>query len=535
MTRRSPPGPKAVRRLIPPSAWSGRFGEAGLTLLEVLVSTLLIALTIGGIAPLFGLGQPVWEEADRRLDMLGNARLALDKLVREMRVAQSFSVISSTSLNFSVFYSEENVASNPGSIYPAWWNSAWPARKAITVSAGNVAVPTGYSVSLAFDHAGLVNAGKSLASGNDVRVLYWNGTNWVELDRVLDSASSWNTASTRIWFKTQAAIGANGSDAGYYLYYGNSSAGAPPANASNVFLLFDDFEASSVGSVPSGWSVFNGTWSVQADPTDTSKKVLRAESSNVYIYRTNPLGAFDTELQVRVRITGGGIDTAPAHRYSTTLDGTGQPPSYRAPRYSTSPSYIWKRPGNCGLASASFAQPADVWYVRRIRATDSGSSVILDARSVDEANPGTFVQLNATDTGGSGASGCGYAALTGNQRIGLYALNASASAFAYFDNVRVRLYVSPEPTTALGRVVTVEYQLNGATNELEYRVVPDAFSRLAGPFRSMTVECFDAAGASVSCSAPGSVRSVQVQLTAMDPTGQVADLAVTSRAYRRVP
>jgi hypothetical protein len=504
-----------------------------MTLQEVLVSTLLMALVIGVMAPLLGLGEHVWREGDRRLDMLENTRLALDKLVREMRVAQSFSVISNTALTFSAFYSEENVASNPGSIYPAWWNQAWPARKAITISAGSTAVPTGYSVPLAFDHAVLVDAGRSLAGGNDVRVLYWNGASWTELDRVLDRASSWNTASTTIWFKTQAAIAANGSATGYYLHYGNSSAGAPAADPTNVFLLFDDFEASAIGSVPSGWSVFNGTWSVRADPTDAAKKVLRADSSNVYIFRTNAVGAHNTELQARVRIAGAGLDGSVTHRYdSGTLDPDGQPRGYRAPRELTSPNgqHIWKRPGNCGLASGSFNQAADVWYVRRARATDSGSSVIIDARTWNESNPGTFVQLNATDT-----SGCGYAALTGIQRIGLYALNASAGTPVYFDDVRVRLYVSPEPTTALGRLVTVEYQLNGTTNELEYRVVPDAFARLAGPFRSMAVQCFNAAGASVSCGAPGSVRSVQVQLTAMDPAGQVADLTVTSRALRRVP
>ena len=80
-----------------------------------------------------------------------------------------------------------------------------------TIGASSVA--TGYSVSVTFDHASMVAAGKSRADGGDVRVRYWNGASWVHLDRVLDEGSAWNTATTRIWFKTQAAISAATTDA----------------------------------------------------------------------------------------------------------------------------------------------------------------------------------------------------------------------------------------------------------------------------------------------------------------------------------
>ena len=116
---------------------------------------------------------------------------------------------------------------------------------------------TGYSVDVALNHASLVTAGKSLASGNDVRIVYWNGAAWVELDRVLDTASSWNNATTTLWFKTQAAIGTNTFDDNYYIYYGNSAAGAPPANADNIFLMFDDFNGAALDGT--NWTVPNGS------------------------------------------------------------------------------------------------------------------------------------------------------------------------------------------------------------------------------------------------------------------------------------
>jgi hypothetical protein len=84
-----------------------------------------------------------------------------------------------------------------------------------------------------------------LPSGNDLRIVYLNGSSWVEIDRdVIDM----NTGSTQVWFKTQAGISASGSDNNYYMYYGNPSAANPPANKSNVYDFWDDFNDGSLGS-----------------------------------------------------------------------------------------------------------------------------------------------------------------------------------------------------------------------------------------------------------------------------------------------
>src|SRR5262249_9386253 len=41
----------------------------------------------------------------------------------------------------------------------------------ILITAGNIDAPSGYTVSITFDHAALVAAGKSLADGSDVGIL----------------------------------------------------------------------------------------------------------------------------------------------------------------------------------------------------------------------------------------------------------------------------------------------------------------------------------------------------------------------------
>ncbi len=138
------------------------------------------------------------------------------------------------------------------------FNTAWMWRQRVTVSAGTASVPADYSVAVPVNHAAMVGAGRALASGNDLRVAHWTGTQWVELDRVLDKGSVWNSGATTIWFKTQAAINANTSDMTYYVYYGNPVAAAAPANAGNVFLFVEDFESGTLDKwLVSGGSLWN--------------------------------------------------------------------------------------------------------------------------------------------------------------------------------------------------------------------------------------------------------------------------------------
>ncbi|MBI2863280.1 MAG: hypothetical protein HYX94_01795 [Chloroflexi bacterium] len=76
---------------------------------------------------------------------------------------------------------------------------------------------------------------KSLASGNDLRVVYWNGKAWKELDRDLVTFSS---SAIELRLKTQADIAASAQDANHYLYYGNPTAGSPPSEGKKVPSCF---------------------------------------------------------------------------------------------------------------------------------------------------------------------------------------------------------------------------------------------------------------------------------------------------------
>lgn len=112
-----------------------------------------------------------------------------------------------------------------------WWDGNYSFRRPINISAGASSIPIDYPVKLTFNHSDLVSNGKSQADGDDMRIVHWNGTAWYEVDRALGNGSAWDTTTTTILFKTQAAIAASGFDVDHYLYYNHSTAASPPTTS----------------------------------------------------------------------------------------------------------------------------------------------------------------------------------------------------------------------------------------------------------------------------------------------------------------
>ncbi|MBI2865230.1 MAG: hypothetical protein HYX94_11775, partial [Chloroflexi bacterium] len=121
-----------------------------------------------------------------------------------------------------------------------WWNPRWAQREVLTVTNQmGLVLTAGYTLKVYLSGSQASNIyGKSMASGNDLRVVYWNGKAWKELDRDLVSFSS-STIELRV--KTQADIAASGQDANYDLYYGDPTAASPPAEGKKVYSYFNEF------------------------------------------------------------------------------------------------------------------------------------------------------------------------------------------------------------------------------------------------------------------------------------------------------
>jgi hypothetical protein len=119
-----------------------------------------------------------------------------------------------------------------------WWDSDYGYRRQLTIDSAD----SGYTIKLALSGAtasAIYNNCVDQTNGNDFRVVWWDGSQWNDLDRYLESFSS---SDITVWFRIQEAGGWGGGASDYYLYYGNSSPAAVKEDKSNVYDLWEDFD-----------------------------------------------------------------------------------------------------------------------------------------------------------------------------------------------------------------------------------------------------------------------------------------------------
>jgi len=174
-------------------------------------------------------------------------------------------------------------------------------------SADGETLSSSYTVNLTLDTASMVTAGKMLSNGNDLRIVHGNGAG-TELDRHLINM---DTASTEVWFKTQADISASGTDTNYYIYYGNPSAGSPAADNDNVYIFWDGFESGDL----SKWTTQAGTWTAATDQKVTGTYSLKTTTgSNSWIKPTASISEDDVVLESYWRSASGTLEFSQALR-----------------------------------------------------------------------------------------------------------------------------------------------------------------------------------------------------------------------------
>jgi outer membrane protein assembly factor BamB len=324
--------------------------------------------------------------------------------------------------------------------------ATWSFTRAITVTVGATAPFNGYNGYSAqvtgFNTAALVAAGKLRADCNDLRIARFAANTWTQLDRQVINC---NTANTTIWFKLQADIAANGTDASYSMFYGNANAPAPPANLNNVYLAYDNFDADTVGQPPAGWTVQGGgPWNVVADVG--ANRVLResnaAGANRNLIHVTAVTTEQDVWTQADVRMTSaaglestgcpvgrvGGTTAANMTAYRSCLQfiTIGAIPDQRVSQLAywnagafnslQQPAFAWNNGTFYTVGGAFFGSPAT------LRTFVNG---VLQAPSI--------IGNNNVSTAGS---------------VGLFVYDGDPVNYD-FDNFLARRYTEPEPATAV--------------------------------------------------------------------------------------
>ena len=211
---------------------------------------------------------------------------------------------------------------------PTWGNPDSPFRQRIDVTTAAVAAPDDYSTPVVVDHAALVASGLSTASGDDLRVMRWDGASWTELDRVLDDDSGWNAVDTTFWFRTTDPIASSTTDT-YWLYFGDTTPPPPLDDPENVWLLIEDFESGTLGDFEDRTA---GTSWYTADPwTGRIPLTIGAGSVNADLTDFTVLVQLtDADLATNAQADGGDIRftaadgvTPLAHELEAFDSGTG--------------------------------------------------------------------------------------------------------------------------------------------------------------------------------------------------------------------
>lgn len=335
---------------------------------------------------------------------------------------------------FSDQASVSNNTFTTASCFPTWWDASYLYRRQLTVTAGGAEASSGYSVMVTLNHASLVDDSKSQPDGDDVRVLYRNsgGCTWSELDRALDEDSNWDSSSTDVWFKLQAGISASSADGDYYLYYGNATAADPPADKSNVYLYWDDFESYATGAAPTGWTVISGNHQVV---DDGGNKILRSTGSASGRHAIYKNGIAEANIRVSTGVRTNDVTNAnmgPAARATGTIESSSNYYTFHFRRTDNN-DHVAKVVNGTWSSVVSTAQTVsnNTWYRYDIGAAGSNLKGWFNSTQ----------QLSTTDTAIPGAGSVGFYKVFGSTD-GADTIDA--------DNFIARLYVDPEPTTGLG-------------------------------------------------------------------------------------
>ena len=306
----------------------------------------------------------------------------------------------------------------------SWWNSSWIYRKQINVTNNNASrvLESGYSFNFTFDTTG----SKFLDNGNDIRIVYYNGTNNIELDRI--NTSAFNSSSTIIWFKLQKNISASDVDSNYSVYYGNPSATNPPVNKSNVYLFYDNFTDSSA------WSTFSGACSASSSQGNPIPSLFMSGSGTTdrcYVTNFNlPTSDFILEADVYISSTGGrgirniGFKHTSAHAsgYMYRLQTSGGDGGF----FTLSGTGTWAK-----LGSNDPDYSADSWHNLKLLVRGSNFTAWVDNTYRNSVVDSTYsnTKVGTQDDGG-------------------------ADTDSYVDNYIVRGYISPDPSSSLGNEET---------------------------------------------------------------------------------
>ncbi|MEO0574267.1 MAG: hypothetical protein AAF004_02305 [Pseudomonadota bacterium] len=384
---------------------------------------------------------------------------------------------------------------NAYAITSSWWDTDFVYRQNVAVQTGVNTPDRGYAGytlrSIGLDTQALISTSQMRSDCNDLRVLFFDGAAWQELDRHVLGC---NTTQTDIRFASPIALAGAATEDDFYVYYGNPSAGAPAAlTTSNVYLWFDDASVNRSASYirgrvdnfhGNGWDnslAYNaaGFYTYRNGDNFTSGYRLAVDERDVFIeaefFHTDcfPINMTTGVLVRGIIQSGSGGSESSNHYYTTNRGEFPQSGCGNANGYSHDGA-IMRRQRNQNAVLPP-ANPGDIvpdtWRRQALAAFGGGPTQL---RFWDEDNSAAWAALGYPNAGNILTSGSDNENITGRGFVAVM----TAQDQARLRNILVRRYVEPEPVIILGAqelfaspeltvfktVRTVSDLINGDTN-----------------------------------------------------------------------
>ena len=304
-----------------------------------------------------------------------------------------------------------------------WWNSSWQYRKPITITeqSGNDLTNFQVAINISYDSG-------MQSDFDDLRFTYYNVTSdseieipyWIESY----SASEW----CYVWVNV-TYIPAN-DNATIYMYYGNTEV-SNESNGDNTFILFDDFEGTSLDT--DKWTNKVGTWTV------SDGKLVAPSVAGARIGTVNEQITGTYNITIEANVTMISSSTYGDFRLFTWNTSTGDK-AY---------TYALERIGN------SYSKPIEI--------ASSYQGATYGANKVDNPPAGIYEVINETLLNYGTHYKIIFTATQGNETISfdnIWLNNTMNCQFGFHewddkgylrvDWVRIRKYADPEPTYTIG-------------------------------------------------------------------------------------
>jgi len=181
----------------------------------------------------YRLEEEIYEDAEKEMSFLkrlfsgSKNRFRQDRIIkkRHIMVASILITILSFSALTSVAQEIKKVVSNQAiKSESSWWNDEYEYNTKISIKnlESFSSIPKNQVIKVTFDHQSMVKQDKALPNGNDIKIVYWNGKKYQDIDYWLEN--KWNLNNTTLRFKNPEPINAGRELNKVFIYYGNLAA-----------------------------------------------------------------------------------------------------------------------------------------------------------------------------------------------------------------------------------------------------------------------------------------------------------------------